>query len=153
MKKIILGLIMGVMAFSASAMECQGEVLYRDTGDTYTPGKAHIEADDNVTQLLARCTSTTNWYRMYSSVIHTSIWAAQNMSLQIRNAGFDTRVPLGYECWSACTDMFLGGNERIVEQDISQSGILAYHAASLPDEVLEEMYGKGYTPTWSNSWY
>ena len=58
------------------------------------------------------------------------------MAYQIRDAGFNTWVPAGYECWSACTDMFLGGNGRTAQ------GIMAYHAASLTEEYLEGMTGQ-----------
>ena len=40
------------------------------------------------------------------------------------------------QCWSACTDMFLGGNERTAQ------GIMAYHAASLTEEYMEGMTGQ-----------
>ena len=132
---IVIGLTLAFVN-NARAMEFEAR-QYTDTGETYIFAYGPIEPGDNASfeQFLI-----SNPLPIGTDVLLNSpggsVWAAQQMAYQIRNAGFDTRVPDGYQCWSACTDMFLGGNERTAQ------GIMAYHAASLPGEVLEEMYGQ-----------
>ena len=125
---IVIGL---VFVNNALAMEFKVKV-YNDTGNLYILAVGPIEADDNARLkqfLLDNPLPVGTDVLLFSG--GGSVWGAQNMAVQIRNAGFDTRVPLGYECWSACTDMFLGGNERTAQ------GIMAYHAASLTEEYME----------------
>ena len=127
---IVIGLV-----FVNNALAMEFKVLqFTDTDETYILAAGPIEPGsaasfeqfliDNPLPI-----GTDVW--LYSG--GGSVWAAQQMAYQIRDAGFNTWVPDGYECWSACTDMFLGGNEREAQ------GIMAYHAASLTDEVLESM--------------
>ena len=134
----LMGVVVMLFAFAqaSNAMEFKVKV-YSDTGDTYILAYGPIEPGDDASfeQFLI-----SNPLPVGTDVLlHStggSVWAAQQMAYQIRNAGFNTWVPSGYECWSACTDMFLGGNTREAQ------GIMAYHAASLTDEVLESMTGQ-----------
>ena len=127
---IVIGLV-----FVNNALAMEFKVLqYTDTGETYILAYGPIEADDDASfeQFLI-----SNPLPIGTDVLLNSpggsVWAAQQMAYQIRNSGFNTWVPDGYQCWSACTDMFLGGNERTAQ------GIMAFHAASLPEEVMEGM--------------
>ena len=129
---IVIGL---TLAFVNNARAMEFEVLqFTDTGEDYIVAYGPIEADDDASfeQFLI-----SNPLPIGTDVLLNSpggsVWAAQQMAYQIRDAGFNTWVPDGYQCWSACTDMFLGGIERTAQ------GIMAYHAASLTEEVMEGM--------------
>ena len=52
-------------------------------------------------------------------------------------------------CESACTDMFLGGNNRYL---VSDDGKLGYHAASVTEEYMAEVDNIGNIRTWSILW-
>ena len=136
MNKIIVGLMLMVTGFFANAMEFK-VMQYTDTGGTYILANGPIEPGDSASFeqfLINNPLPIGTDVLLYSG--GGSIWAAQSMAIQIRNAGFNTWVPAGYQCWSACTDMFLGGNERTAQ------GIMAYHAASLTEEQMEDMTGQ-----------
>ena len=130
MKKIILGLIMGVMAFSASAMEFEVK-KYSDGSGIYILATELIVAGDEekFEAFIAKHkfkAGTEIW-------LHTgggNVAAAHSMAKLIRSNGFDTAVQ--GQCLSACTDMFLGGNNRYLVGE----GQLGYHAASVPDAYM-----------------
>ena len=131
----LMGVVVMVFTFMHSANAMEFKVMqYTDTGDTYILAYGPIEADDNAEfkQFLLDNPLPVGTDVLLNSP-GGSVWASQNMAYQIRNAGFNTWVPSGYQCWSACTDMFLGGIERTAQ------GIMAYHAASLTEEYMEGM--------------
>ena len=132
MKKIILGLIMGVMALSASAMTF-GVNTYKQSGGLYIDAWGEIVLSDveDFEAFLAKNklpAGTEVWLQSGGG----SVWAAQEMTKQIRSHGFNTAV--GGMCESACTDMFLGGKNRYLLSD----GKMGYHAASVSDEYMAE---------------
>ena len=131
----LMGVVVMVFAFMHSANAMEFEVRqYTNTGETYIFAYGPIGSDDNAEfkQFLLYNPLPVGTDVLLNSP-GGSVWGAQDMAFQIRNAGFNTWVPAGYECWSACTDMFLGGNERTAQ------GIMAYHAASLTEEYMEGM--------------
>ena len=133
MKKIILGLIMGVMALSASAMTFEVK-KYTDDGVVYISAWGPVVPDDGdkLRAFIAKHkfeAGTTMWLHSGGG----DIFAAQEMAKQIRLGGFNTAV--GGLCLSACTDMYLGGNERYLVGE----GQLGYHAASMPNEYLAQI--------------
>ena len=134
MKKIILGLIAGVMALSVSAMEFEVKTYTQD-GGKYVNAWGPIEVSDaeDFKAFLAKNklpAGTEIW--LYSG--GGSVWAAQEMAKMIRSNGFDTAV--NGPCESACTDMFLGGKNRYL---VSDDGKLGYHAASVSEEYMDEI--------------
>ena len=134
----LMGVVVMLFAFAqaSNAMEFKAR-QYTDTGETYIFAYGPIEPGDDASfeQFLI-----SNPLPIGTDVLLNSpggsVSAAYGMSYQIRDAGFNTWVPDGYQCWSACTDMFLGGIERTAQ------GIMAYHAASITEEYLEGMTGQ-----------
>ena len=133
MKKIILGLIAGVMALSVSAMEFEVKT-YTQGGGQYVNawGPIVISDPEDFKAFIAENklpAGTEMW--LYSG--GGSVYASQEMAKMIRSNGFDTAV--NGPCESACTDMYLGGNNRYLTSD----GKLGYHAASLTEEYMDKI--------------
>ena len=130
---IVIGLV-----FVNNALAMEFKVMqYTDTGESFIVAQGPIEPGDDASFeqfLLDNPLPVGTDVQLHSP--GGSVSAAYGMSYQIRNAGFNTWVPDNAQCWSACTDMFLGGIER------TAWGIMGYHAASLPEEVMESMTGQ-----------
>ena len=130
---IVIGL---VFVNNALAMEFKVR-QYTDTGESFIFAYGPIEPGDGTSFeqfLISNPLPVGTDVQLHSP--GGSVSAAYDMSYQIRNAGFNTWVPNNAQCWSACTDMFLGGIER------TAWGIMGYHAASIPEEYLEGMTGQ-----------
>ena len=128
---IVIGLTLG-FANNALAMTFTVATVQGGT-ERYIQGFGAVE-DGDVEKLQAILDNNNLPSGTYLS-LHSGggiVDVGHELASLIRDSGLNTIVVAGNLCLSACTDIFLGGNTRIMQQN----GGLGYHAASVSDEWM-----------------
>ena len=125
----LMGAVVMVFAFmhSANAMTFTVETVRGGT-ERYIQGSGVVELGDK--ERLQEVLDNSNLPVGTYLSLHSPgglVSVAHELGLIVRDGELNTVIVASNVCLSACTDIFLGGNTRIMEQE----GGLGYHAASL----------------------
>ena len=130
----LMGVVVMLFAFAqaSNAMTFTVETVQGGT-ERYIQGWGVVE-DGDVEKLQAILDNNNLPVGTYLS-LHSGgglVDVGHGLTSLIRDSGLNTIVLAGNVCLSACTDIFLGGTVRIMQQE----GSLGYHAVSVPDDWM-----------------